>query len=62
MNISHLSANSTQWSSTLKEFVWNLPTNYLSVFDHFAGLAIEIFLENYDGSVAKWTKIDNLSP
>ena len=30
-----LSANPTKWSNTLKQFVGKLPTNYLSVFDHF---------------------------
>ena len=30
-----LSANLTKWSNTLKQFVGNLPTNCLSVFDHF---------------------------
>ena len=34
-----LSANFTKWSNTLKQFVGNLPTNCLSVFDHFVGLA-----------------------
>ena len=34
-----LSASFTKWSNTLKQFVDNLPTNCLSVFDHFAGLA-----------------------
>ena len=34
-----LSANPTKWSSTLKQFVGFLPTNYLSVFDHFVGLS-----------------------
>ena len=35
-----LSANPTKWSNTLKQFVAKLPMNYLSVFDHFAGLAL----------------------
>ena len=30
-----LSANFTKWSNTLKQFVGNLSTNCLSVFDHF---------------------------
>ena len=34
-----LSANSTKWSNTLKQFVGKLPTNSLSVFDHFVKLA-----------------------
>ena len=36
-----LSANPTNWSNTFKQFVGNLPTNYLSVFDHFVGLALK---------------------
>ena len=36
-----LSANFTKWSNTLKEFVGKLPTNCLSVFDHFVGLALK---------------------
>ena len=36
-----LSANLTRWSNTLKLFVGNLPTNCLSVFDHFVGLALK---------------------
>ena len=35
-----LGANPTKWSNTLKEFVGKLPTNCLSVFDHFVGLAL----------------------
>ena len=36
-----LRANFTKWSHTLKKFVGNLPTNCLSVFDHFMGLAVK---------------------
>ena len=36
-----LSANFTKWSNTLKQFVGKLPTNCLSVFDHFVGLALK---------------------
>ena len=36
-----LSANPTKWSNTLKQFVGNLPTNCLSVFDHFMNLALK---------------------
>ena len=35
-----LNANPTKWSNTLKQFVGNLPTNCLSVLDHFVGLAL----------------------
>ena len=36
-----LSANPTKWSNILKQFVSNLPTNCLSVFDHFVRLALK---------------------
>ena len=35
-----LSANPTKWLNTLKQFVSNLLTNCLSVFDHFVRLAL----------------------
>ena len=36
-----LSANFTKWSNTLKQFVGKLPTNCLSVFENFVGLALK---------------------
>ena len=30
-----------KWSNTLKQFVGNLPTSCLSVFDHFMNLALK---------------------
>ena len=39
--INPLSANFTKWSNTLSQFVGNLPTNCLSVFDHIVGLALK---------------------
>ena len=36
-----LSANPTKWSNTLKHFVGKLPTNYLSVCNHFVKLALK---------------------
>ena len=36
-----LSANFTKWSNTRKQFLGKLPTNCLSVFDHFVGLALK---------------------
>ena len=36
-----LSANPTKWSSTLKQFVGNLATNCLSVFEHNVGLVLK---------------------
>ena len=42
-----LSANPTKWSNTLKHFVGNLPTNCLSVFDHFVRLRLIKGLRKY---------------
>ena len=39
--VSPLSANPRKWINTLKQFVGKLPTNYLSVFDHFVKLALK---------------------
>ena len=36
-----LSTTITKWSNTLKQFVGKLPTNCLSVFVHFVGLALK---------------------
>ena len=36
-----LSTNPKKWSNTLKQFDGNLPTNCLSVFDHFVKLALK---------------------
>ena len=38
-----LSSNPTEWSNTLKQFVGKLPTNCLSLFDHFVGLPLKGF-------------------
>ena len=35
--IDPLNVNFTKWSNTFKQFVGNLPTNCLSVFDYFVG-------------------------
>ena len=46
-----LSANPTKWSSILKQFVGNFPTNCLSAFDHFVGLTfkqVKVFLFNIE--------------
>ena len=58
--VNTLSASSTKWSNTLKQFVPKLPTNCLSVFDHFVGLAFKglkvldstskRFIHNIDGT------------
>ena len=39
--VNPLSTNPTKRSNTLKKFVGNLPTNFLSVFDLFVGLALK---------------------
>ena len=39
--LNSLSANPTKRSNALKQFVSNLPTNCLSVFDHFVRLALK---------------------
>ena len=41
LSFNPLSTNSTKWSNTLKQFVGNLSTNRLSVFDHFEKLALK---------------------
>ena len=39
--VNPLRANPTKWSNTLKQFVGILPTNCLSLFDYFVGLALK---------------------
>ena len=39
--VNPLSVNPTKWPNTLKQFVGKLPTNCLSVFDHFVGLTLK---------------------
>ena len=39
--VNPLSVSPTKWSNTLKQFVGNLPTNCLSLFDHFVKLALK---------------------
>ena len=41
LHFNPLSADPIKWSNTLKQFVGKLPTNCLSVFDHFVGLALK---------------------
>ena len=41
LKLNPLIANFTKWSNTLKQFVGQLPTNCLSVFDHSVGLALK---------------------
>ena len=46
-----LSTNPTKLSNTLKQFVGKLPTNCLSVFDHFVGLALKGLIIAGDGLI-----------
>ena len=39
--INPLSANRTKLPNTLKQFAGKLPTNFLSVFDHFMKLGLK---------------------
>ena len=41
LHASPLCVNPRKWSDTLTQFVGNLPTNCLGVFDHLVGLAVE---------------------
>ena len=41
MKLNPLSVNFTKWSNTPKQFFSKLSSNYLSVFDHFVGLALK---------------------
>ena len=51
-------ANPTKWSNTLKQFVGKLPTNCLSVFGHFVGLALKgLILKAKFGDDPKLKKI-----
>ena len=43
--VNPLSANSTKWSNTPKQFVGKLPTTCLSLFDHFVELALKVLSE-----------------
>ena len=40
LNLNLLSANPTKWSNTLRQ-LGGMPTNCLSVFDHFLGLVLK---------------------
>ena len=48
-NFNPLSTNPTKWPNTLKQFVGKLPTNCLSVFDHFLGFALKGFIKEGGG-------------
>ena len=54
-NFNPLSANPTKWSNTLKQFVGKLPTNCLSVFDHFVKLALKGLIKHW---IQPWWKCE----
>ena len=41
LHFNPFSASFTKWSNTLKQFVGNVPTNCLSMLDHFVILALK---------------------
>ena len=52
-----LSANFTESSNTLKQFVGKLPTNCLSLFDHFVGLELKGLKHVYNkGAFLQFTR------
>ena len=58
-SVNPLSAIPTRWSNTLKQFIGKLPTNCLSVFAHFVGLALKglITLVKIKGAFHKEKKL-----
>ena len=59
-SINPLSANPAKWSNNLKQFVSKLPKNYLSMFDHFMGLALEGLIKYIPSTIARisiWSPI-----
>ena len=59
-----LCANFIKWSNTLKQFVRNLPTNCLRMFDHFVGLALKgitiMFSLLYQNILPQLTTVQNM--
>ena len=57
-----LSVNPTKWSNT-QTIRWQQPTNCLSVFDHFAGLARKGLrtLRQINYLIVQWTFLKNAS-
>ena len=60
--ISPLSTKLTKWPNILKQFVGNLPTNCLSVFGHFVGLALKGREEIFQVHTMEKSSMPNLSP
>ena len=61
VSVNPLSANPTEWSNTLNQFVGKLPTNCLSVFAHFVGLALKGLKDSAKLLAKLTTDIRNLS-
>ena len=55
-----LNAKFTKWPNTLKQFVGKLPTNCLSVFGHFLGLALKGLRYKSDLNLTKIFNLKNL--
>ena len=54
-----LNTKPTKWSNTLKQFVGNLTTNCLSVFDHFVKLALKELMGLIDSSIQHSKEIES---
>ena len=61
MLVNPLSANITKWSNTPKQFVGNLPTNCLSVFEHFVGLALTGLIARFNMKIKNFSSFTVLS-
>ena len=61
-----LSTNPIKWWNTLKQFVSNLPTNWLSVFHHFVNLTFKglstysVFLRSFNNYFCRWLAYKSL--
>ena len=55
-----LGTNPTKWTNILKQFVVKLPTNCLSVFDHFMKLALKglIISNTFIIKLGSWKQVD----
>ena len=60
MDLKPLSANPIKWLNPLKQFVDKLPTNCLSVFDHFMGLALKGLNKKIRALMEPWIPEANL--
>ena len=59
LKINPLSANPTKWSNALKQFVGNLLTIFLTLFDHFVKLTLKGLIVNIlNMKIQSWIKIN----